>query len=241
MIPSIPGDQYQLRTMLARFVENAREALPEGCGTIEFSTHTDSRDWVILTIRDSGCGMSQEVQRRASEPFFSTKEDHAGVGLTIAQVIWRRHRGALSIESSPGAGNDGPAVDPAAARPAMPLSVSRDQRHDRHHRLWNGQPEERSEGDRGGRSGGRDHLGPGPVRQASKVVLPGVGAFADAMAELRRTGLGEAFCEAVRAGKPCLGVCLGLQLLFDTSHEDGEHRAWVCSRAESNGLPADRV
>ncbi len=65
---------------------------------------------------------------------------------------------------------------------------------------------------------------PDQVRRATKVVLPGVGAFADAMAELRRTGLGEAFCEAVRAGKPCLGVCLGLQLLFDTSYEDGVHQ-----------------
>jgi glutamine amidotransferase len=65
---------------------------------------------------------------------------------------------------------------------------------------------------------------PDRVQRASKVVLPGVGAFEDAMAELRRTGLGEAFCEAVRSGKPCLGVCLGLQLLFDVSLEDGEHR-----------------
>ena len=64
---------------------------------------------------------------------------------------------------------------------------------------------------------------PQSLRQASHVILPGVGAFADAMAELRRTGLGDAFVEAVRAGKPCLGVCLGLQLLFDTSSEDGEH------------------
>ncbi|MFI5459460.1 MAG: imidazole glycerol phosphate synthase subunit HisH [Isosphaerales bacterium] len=64
---------------------------------------------------------------------------------------------------------------------------------------------------------------PDRVRKASKVILPGVGAFADAMAELRRTGLGEAFCEAVHQGKPCLGVCLGLQLLFDSSAEDGEH------------------
>src|SRR5580698_3095850 len=65
---------------------------------------------------------------------------------------------------------------------------------------------------------------PRRVRRASKVVLPGVGAFADAMAELRRTGLGEAFREAVASGKPCLGVCLGLQLLFDVSFEDGEHQ-----------------
>ncbi len=64
---------------------------------------------------------------------------------------------------------------------------------------------------------------PERVRQASKVILPGVGAFADAMSELRRTGLGEAFCEAVRQGKPCLGICLGLQLLFESSTEDGEH------------------
>ena len=64
---------------------------------------------------------------------------------------------------------------------------------------------------------------PEHVRRASRVILPGVGAFADAADELRRTGLGDAFREAVAAGKPCLGVCLGLQLLFDASEEDGEH------------------
>jgi imidazole glycerol-phosphate synthase subunit HisH len=64
---------------------------------------------------------------------------------------------------------------------------------------------------------------PDRIRAADKVVLPGVGAFADAIAELRRTGLGEAFRDAVAAGKPCLGVCLGLQLLFDLSEEDGLH------------------
>lgn len=64
---------------------------------------------------------------------------------------------------------------------------------------------------------------PERVRSASKVILPGVGAFGDAIAELRRTGLGDAFKEAVTSGKPCLGVCLGLQLLFDVSEEDGLH------------------
>ena len=65
---------------------------------------------------------------------------------------------------------------------------------------------------------------PDRVAIASKVVLPGVGAFSDAMAELRRSGLDQAFREAVRSGKPCLGVCLGLQLLFDESEEDGLHQ-----------------
>lgn len=64
---------------------------------------------------------------------------------------------------------------------------------------------------------------PDRVAKADKVVLPGVGAFADAMAELRRTGLDQAFRDAVQAGKPCLGVCLGLQLLYDESEEDGVH------------------
>ncbi len=64
---------------------------------------------------------------------------------------------------------------------------------------------------------------PDRVRRAAKVVLPGVGAFADAIAVLRQTGLADAFVDACRAGTPCLGVCLGLQLLFDVSEEDGEH------------------
>jgi glutamine amidotransferase len=64
---------------------------------------------------------------------------------------------------------------------------------------------------------------PEAVRTADRVILPGVGAFASAIAELRRTGLAEAFTEAVRRGAPCLGVCLGLQLLFDGSDEDGDH------------------
>jgi len=65
---------------------------------------------------------------------------------------------------------------------------------------------------------------PDRLKRASRVILPGVGAFADAMTELRRVGMDQAFVEAVRAGKPCLGICLGLQLLFDTSLEDGLHR-----------------
>ncbi len=61
------------------------------------------------------------------------------------------------------------------------------------------------------------------LARADKIVLPGVGAFADAMAELKRRELVDPICEAVAAGKPFLGICLGLQLLFDVGYEDGEH------------------
>lgn len=64
---------------------------------------------------------------------------------------------------------------------------------------------------------------PHRLAEFSHVILPGVGAFRDAISHLKSTGLGQAFVEAVASGRPCLGVCLGLQLLFDRSFEDGEH------------------
>ena len=59
------------------------------------------------------------------------------------------------------------------------------------------------------------------LSQADKIVLPGVGAFADAMAKLRSTGLDETVKALAKAGKPLLGICLGMQLLFEKSHEYG--------------------
>ena len=64
---------------------------------------------------------------------------------------------------------------------------------------------------------------PAVVRGAEKLVLPGVGAFGDAMAELRRRELVHPILEAIDRGKPFLGICLGLQLLFERSYEDGVH------------------
>jgi glutamine amidotransferase len=64
---------------------------------------------------------------------------------------------------------------------------------------------------------------PVALRRAEKVVLPGVGAFGDAMDELRRRNLVDPIREGIEQGKPFLGICLGLQLLFDVSHEGGQH------------------
>jgi len=61
------------------------------------------------------------------------------------------------------------------------------------------------------------------VGKAEKVVLPGVGAFQDAVATLRGKGLAEPIVRHIAAGKPFLGICLGLQMLFDVGYEDGEH------------------
>jgi imidazole glycerol-phosphate synthase subunit HisH len=63
---------------------------------------------------------------------------------------------------------------------------------------------------------------PEDLARAEKIVLPGVGAFGDAMAELKRRGLIEPIRDAIDRGKPFLGICLGLQLLFDKGYEGGE-------------------
>ena len=103
-ISPIPGDAGALSAMLGYLLQNAHEALPDGVGTIEVSTSIDPRNRLVVAIRDTGCGMSPDVLKRATEPFYSTKPDRAGIGLTIAQGIWRRHRGSLSIDSQPGMG-----------------------------------------------------------------------------------------------------------------------------------------
>ncbi len=59
------------------------------------------------------------------------------------------------------------------------------------------------------------------IRDASHIVLPGVGAFADAVESLTHTGLSEIIIGEVRKGKPFLGICLGMQLLFERSFENG--------------------
>jgi glutamine amidotransferase len=64
---------------------------------------------------------------------------------------------------------------------------------------------------------------PATLADADRIVLPGVGAFRDAIAALRERKLVEPIRAAVDAGKPFLGICLGLQLLFDKGYEDGEH------------------
>jgi len=65
---------------------------------------------------------------------------------------------------------------------------------------------------------------PNKLQEYDKLLLPGVGAFGDAMEHLKQNGMDEAIIEYVKSGKPILGICLGMQLLFDKSSEFGENR-----------------
>ena len=61
------------------------------------------------------------------------------------------------------------------------------------------------------------------IRSADKIILPGVGAFSDAIAKLRATGLDKVLIDEARKGKPVMGICLGMQMLFEKSFEYGEY------------------
>lgn len=64
---------------------------------------------------------------------------------------------------------------------------------------------------------------PEKLRSADRLILPGVGAFGDAAAKLRKSGLDKILLEEVEKGKPLMGICLGMQMLLDKSFEYGEH------------------
>lgn len=99
------------------------------------------------------------------------------------------------------------------------------------------------------------HLGENPVitrnpeeiRRADKVILPGVGAFGDAMSRLSEYGLIDVIRETAASGKPFLGICLGLQLLFDSSEESpgvnglGILKGKICRIPDHEGLKIPHI
>lgn len=77
------------------------------------------------------------------------------------------------------------------------------------------------------------------IQAADRVILPGVGAFEDAIAKLRATGLVDTIVEETGKGKPLLGICLGMQLLFEKSYEYGEHEGLGLIKGEIAPIEED--
>ena len=77
------------------------------------------------------------------------------------------------------------------------------------------------------------------LRKADRLILPGVGAFGDAVKKLKETGMFDAAREEALAGKPLMGICLGMQLLFDKSFEYGEHEGLGPHGLEFSDLPEE--
>ena len=83
---------------------------------------------------------------------------------------------------------------------------------------------------------------PQVIQEADRLLLPGVGAFEDARRKLAQNGLDTLLCEEAERGKPVMGICLGMQMLFDRSFEYGEHRGLGLIRGDvvpmADKLPA---
>ena len=81
------------------------------------------------------------------------------------------------------------------------------------------------------------------IKSADKIILPGVGAFEDAMKKLADSGLAQVVKSEAASGKPIMGICLGMQLLFDKSYEYGEHEGLGLIKGSVVGMegkiPAD--
>jgi two-component system, cell cycle sensor histidine kinase and response regulator CckA len=141
-LPSVFADAGQLEQVIMNLVVNARDAMPEG-GKLEIETrgveacadessrHPGSKPgpYVALSVRDTGAGMTPEVQSKVFEPFFTTKEVGKGTGLGLSTVhgIVQQSGGFVRLESAPGRGTTLriylPSVESEAA-PARPLPES---------------------------------------------------------------------------------------------------------------------
>ena len=82
---------------------------------------------------------------------------------------------------------------------------------------------------------------PEQIDRCDKLVLPGVGAFQDAIATLREKRFDEPIIRHIEKGKPFLGICLGLQMLFDVGYEDGEHKGLGVIRGKCVRFDVDRT
>jgi signal transduction histidine kinase len=103
----VEAEAVQLEWVLLNLAANSRDAMPQG-GMLQIQTTAVTRHvveqardatYIRVTITDTGHGLSENVYARAFEPFVSTREDRAGLGLTSVALIVRRFRGFLDIES----------------------------------------------------------------------------------------------------------------------------------------------
>jgi PAS domain S-box-containing protein len=132
-LPPVLGDESQLQQVVMNLIVNAAEAIGDLEGKVTLRTDSLVLDAVPegvvgealrgavvrLTVTDTGCGMSAEVQSRLFDPFFSTKGTGRGLGLAALVGILRSHGGAVGLSSAPGRGTSFtiylPALDPARA------------------------------------------------------------------------------------------------------------------------------
>jgi signal transduction histidine kinase len=110
-VPRVSANPAHLQQVLLNLLVNSRQAMPSGGRLILRLAHDAATGLVDLTVRDTGCGMTQDVMRRMFDPHFSTKtgpdetgKGGTGLGLAACREIVEAHRGRIRVESAPGKG-----------------------------------------------------------------------------------------------------------------------------------------
>ena len=108
-LPWVLVDANQMKQVLLNLVHNALQAMPSG-GEMKILTETvsrNNRDWVVVSVMDTGIGISQKEQARIFEPFYTTKGNQGGtgLGLSVTYGIVTDHGGQIDVESEPGKGS----------------------------------------------------------------------------------------------------------------------------------------
>ncbi|MEP7137252.1 MAG: GAF domain-containing protein [Chloroflexota bacterium] len=108
-LPWVSMDSNQMKQVLLNLVHNALQAMPDG-GEMEIKTEAASRNdrsWVLVSVRDTGVGITQAEQARIFEPFYTTKGNRGGtgLGLSVTYGIITDHGGQIDVESQPGVGS----------------------------------------------------------------------------------------------------------------------------------------
>jgi signal transduction histidine kinase len=106
------ADEGQLRQVFLNLVRNAREAMAAG-GTLTVSASETGRE-LVVAVRDTGPGLTDEVRARLFEPFFTTKQGGTGLGLSLSRQIVEAHGGRIEVDSAPGQGTTFRLVFPRA-------------------------------------------------------------------------------------------------------------------------------
>jgi PAS domain S-box-containing protein len=101
-IPQIEFDERFMKQAFLNLIKNAIAAMPEG-GKLLIKTETEDSD-VKITVADTGTGISEENIAKIFEPYFTTKDNGSGLGLTLVYKIIREHQGEIAVKSAPGEG-----------------------------------------------------------------------------------------------------------------------------------------
>lgn len=115
-LPAVDGDRAQMQQLIMNLALNGAEAIEDRPGSVTVSTRarvTDAERQVILEVKDTGSGMTEEVKSRIFDPFYTTKFTGRGLGLSAVMGIIRGHRGTISVVTAPGAGTTFTVVLPA--------------------------------------------------------------------------------------------------------------------------------